>query len=246
MMPSIVRPLLLVALLVSPLFATATAVIDGPNEARVGDLVVLSGGNSKGDGFRWILPERIQAITCNDGLDLAFATGTPGTYQFILIAADKEASISYVAHDVVVSGSLPTEPGPDPPPKPEPDPDKPDDPTPPPEQFESLRKLSELAAKDLNDPATARSLAAAMRAADAKLDAMCDAGRCPGLVQAKEMMVLAIQESLARREGRSRQVNWLDGWRTIVSDAIKKINPPDVPTYQLCMRAAATGLEAAN
>lgn len=202
------------------------AVIDGPTTAAAGDLVVLSGGGSTGDGFRWITPTTVQSIACGDQLQLAFAVGRPGRYDFILIAADTTAAIDYATHTVTVSH--PTEPPP---------------PTGPPAEFEAIRVQSASLADRINDPETRSALAAAIFAVDAQIGSQCDSGTCPGLAVAQAQFVAAIESVLAGRQGSSRNANWLDGWRRPMDAAIKQINPADVPTYRLVMRANATGLK---
>lgn len=235
MRPFIESFLIVISLLCSLASGDVSAVINGPKEARVGDLVVLSGRDSVGDNVKWVQPQRIQTLLCGDGLDLAFATGTPGTYSFILIVADKEADIDYVQHTVVVRGGV-TDPDPDPNPDPDPDP------TPPPPSLDELRKISQEAAGRLNDSETSTGLAAAIRMAVDSLESRCDAGQCPGLDECKRVMVGAIEARLLLRKGASRSVDWLNGWRVPVNAKMKEINAADVPTYLTAMRAVALGL----
>lgn len=217
--------------------ADVKAVIDGPDESRPGDLIVLSAMQAQGDGIRWIAPDGVATLTCSER-ELATAIGTPGRYTFTLIVADTEARIDYATHTIVV-GKL--EPRPDPIPDDPVEPDPPDVPNP--GKFEQLRKLSAERSASLGDPETAAGLAAAIRATDAQMEQMCKSGQCPGLAAAKMMMVSAIEQRLAQRRGTSVAVNWLDGWRKPMDSALKQINAADVPTYRAAMRALATGLD---
>ena len=214
--------------------AQVQAVIAGPTEARVGDLVVLSGRESSGDNFKWVEPQKIQTLLCGDGKDLAFATGTPGSYQFMLIAADKLADIHYTQHTVIVRGTLPPTPEPEPIPEPQPE-------LPPPDMQE-LVKVSRDASARLNDPSTARAIATAIQQAATDMEAGCKTGTCPGIDAAKLLMVKAIESALVARTGNSRNVDWMNGWRVPVNAAVARLGLRDVPSYLTAMRAIAVGL----
>lgn len=238
-----IRCLILVVLLSATSLADVAAVIDGPKLASPGDLVVLDGSQSVGDGHRWVIPDGLQTLACgNVGPgQLAFASGKAGAYTFGLIVADKEASIDYVTHTVTIAGSLPT---PEPVPDPVPDqPEEPEQPGPTPVPgLEQLEKLSAERSAALADPETAKGLAEIIRNTDRAIEQMCAGGQCPGLSATKAMMVAAIEQRLAARRGASLQVNWLDGWRVPVNEAINRLNAADVPTYRAMMRAVAAGL----
>lgn len=224
----------LLCFLPSTLMAEAVATIKGPTEGRQGDLIVLDGAESVGDGFRWISPEGIQTLNCGNGGpgQLAFASGKAAKFTFTLIAADKEANIDFVTHTVTIGTPAPV-----------PDPNPPDDPTPVP-SLDALRDLAKERAMGLSDKETAKGLAQAILAVDAKAEELCSTGQCPGLAQLKAMMVAAIEQRLQQRKGSSLLVNWLDGWRKPVNDAIVKLNIVDVPTYRAAMRAVAVGLDS--
>lgn len=220
--------------------ADVKATIDGPTTGNAGDLIVLDGSKSIGDGWKWLLPDGLQTLSCgaNDTPgQVAFAVGKPGRYTFALILADKEAAIDYVSHTVTIGGTLPG-PTPDPPPE---EPEEPDQPTPVPE-LERLERLSTESAARLADAVTARGLAEAIMSVERQIEAMCASGQCPGLSAAKAMMVGAIERRLLARTGSSRDVNWIDGWRVPIDTRIKSLNPQDVPTYRAMMRAVAIGL----
>lgn len=236
----IMRNWLLFLLLLGPCdcvcMAQVQAVITGPTEARVGDLVVLSGRESGGDNFKWVEPQKIQTLLCGDGKDLAFATGTPGSYQFMLIAADKQADIHYTQHTVIVRGTLPPEPTPEPEPIPSPEP------TPPPANMQELVKISRDAAAKLNDAPTARAIATAIQQAATDIESGCKSGMCPGIDLAKSKMVKAIELALLARTGNSRNVDWMNGWRVPINAAVVRLGLNDVPSYVTAMRAIAVGL----
>lgn len=233
---------LVAVLCCSTSLADVNAVISGPTTASPGDLVVLDGGQSTGDGHRWIIPEGLQTLACGSAGpgQLAFASGKAGAYTFGLIVADKEASIDYVTHTVTIAGSLPQpDPTPDPEPDPQPEPDP--EPTPVPE-LEKIERLSQESASRLADDTTAKGLAEAILLVEREIDLMCSRGQCPGLSATKAMMVAAIEDRLGRRRGASLNANWLEGWRRPVNEAINRLNAADVPTYRAIMRAVAAGL----
>lgn len=235
------KSLLIWLALATVALADVKAIIDGPASGNAGDLVVLDGSKSQGDGWKWLLPDDLQTLSCgaNDTPgQVAFAVGKPGKYTFALIVADKQAAIDYVSHTVTIGGTLP---GPTPDPTPDPEPDPQPEPTPVPE-LERLERLSTESAARLADAVTARGLAEAIMSVERQIEAMCAAGQCPGLSAAKAMMVGAIERRLLARTGASRNVNWIDGWRVPIDTRIKSLNPQDVPTYRAMMRAVAAGL----
>lgn len=217
----------------STALAEVKAVIDGPKQSSPGDLIVLDGSKSVGDGHQWVIPEGIQTLACGNAGpgQLAFASGKAGTYTFGLIVADKEAAIDFVTHTVTISGTLPD---------PKPDPDDPI-PTPVPE-LEKLETLSMETAAKLADASTAKALSAAILAVDKQIEVMCSNGQCPGIDTARAMMVAGIENALNARPRTSLKVNWLDGWRKPMDSAIKSLNTKDVPAYRAAMRAVASGL----
>lgn len=226
--------MLIVLLLCSTALAQPKANIQGPGEALAGDLVVLSARESVGDGFRWVQPEGVQTLQCGDGMDLAFASGRPGVYTFMLIAADKEAAIDYARHSVVIRAQ-----GTEPAPPVEREPEKPTPPAPP---LQELVELSRNSSKALGDQPTATALAATIRATAGSIQSRCDAGTCPGLAEAKRLMVQSIEMTLLARSGNSRNVDWANGWRVPVNAKLQSINTTTVPAYLTAMRAVATGL----
>lgn len=209
------------------------AKITGPEQAKAGDLVVLSGADSDGDGFRWIAPEGLQTLTCGDAMQIAFASGSPGKYTFTLVAADTSANIEFATHTVEIVGSLPKPDDPGEPPKPAP---------PLPGDYQSVLDASNAGADSANDPPTAAALHAAIRDTATTLENLCETGRCPGLAECKRQMVAAIQNVLLMRQGASRSRDWRGLWRVPVNAAIDSLGLTTPPQYLAAMRAAAEGL----
>jgi hypothetical protein len=235
MRPFVEAFVITLSLLCSLASGQVNAVINGPTEARVGDLVVLSGRDSIGDNAKWVEPTKIQTLLCGDGKDLAFATGTPGTYLFTLIVADKAADIDYATHTVIVRGGPIVEP---PVPDPTPDPK----PTPAPPALEQLVAVSKAGADRVNDAPTRAALAQTIRSVCDSIDHECREGRCITVQAAKELMVTAIDLRLLGRTGASRDADWERGWRVPVNAQLKLTSAADTPTYVAAMRAVALGL----
>ena len=124
-------------------------------------------------------------------------------------------------------------------------PDDPD-PEPTPGEFAELVKLSQRLAERLKDADTAEALAAAIRSTADALDAQCERGQCPGAASVKSSMVAAIEQTLLMRRGPSQRVNWLDGWRRPINDALIAEQLTTVPRYVAAMRAVALGLASAR
>jgi hypothetical protein len=231
-----VKSLWLVALLACSSLA-AEVKISGPTTARTGDLVVINAKESTGKAFKWLMPPGLATLSCSE-LEFGFASGTPGVYTFTLIAADTESEgveqIAVATHTVNVGGVdlNPEEPEPEQPP--------PDVPTP--GLFEALRQLSKNSAAALNDRDTANGLAETIQIKANEIEAMCERGQCPTLDGARRMMVTAIENRLLARAGNSRNVNWADGWRSPVNNALLASNTQTVALYLAAMRAVAVGL----
>lgn len=116
------QTLALILLWPAVLFGQANAVIDGPDQVKPGDLVVLDGSESLADDREWILVNSDkQFLSFEHDQKLVFASGTPGEYVFILAVSlsDANGSAVSVAQHVVTVGK--PDPGPD-------DPDDPDEP----------------------------------------------------------------------------------------------------------------------
>jgi hypothetical protein len=231
----ITTPLTVLLLLIASVAFGLEAKITGPTQAKAGDLVVLSGADSEGDGFRWIAPEGLQTLTCGDAQQIAFASGTPGEYTFTLIAADTTAAIKFARHTVEIVGSLPTPPNP---------PDDPPKPAPPlPGDYQSVLEASAAGTAAVNDPPTAAAMARAISDTVTVLENLCETGRCPGLAECKRQMVQSIQDVLLQREGVSRSRDWKGLWRVPVNAAIESLELTTPTQYLAAMKAAAKGCQ---
>lgn len=224
------HPLLSLVILfsvITTLIAEPKAVITGPKEGKPGDLIVLSGVDSTGDGFQWIFPQNLQTLACSP-LEIGFATATPGSYTFMLIAADKTAAISYTSHTVVIGTHTPT-PGPVPDPGP--------GPSPIPDYLKNIELKSKQVTQQINDPTTAKAMADAIKGQCSHLDSLCSSGQCPTLQTAVDLMRSQI-ESVLRNRPRGSQAPW-NLWREEMNILVQ---PKTVPEYVTMMRAAATGM----
>jgi|LakMenEpi03Aug12_release.lakeMendotaPanAssembly.Ray.scaffolds.fasta_scaffold392343_2 hypothetical protein len=115
------RFLSVLLLLPSVCFAQAKAVVDGPTQAEPGDLVVINAEPSVGEGFRFVVDERLVGRSFVFGKQVIFATRTPGTYRVQVIVADRAANIDQASVAVKIGEELPPEPPKPPgPPKPPP------------------------------------------------------------------------------------------------------------------------------
>jgi hypothetical protein len=115
------RFLSVLLLLPSVCFAQAKAVVDGPTQAEPGDLVVINAEPSVGEGFRFVVDERLVGRSFVFGKQVIFATRSPGTYRVQVIVADRTANIDQASVAVKIGEELPPEPPKPPgPPKPPP------------------------------------------------------------------------------------------------------------------------------
>jgi hypothetical protein len=213
-------------------FAQTRAVISGQSEAVVGDLVVLSSGDSVGDNKVWIKDPAVEnrVIECNDSL--AFAVGTPGRYEFILAVADKEANIAYARHSVTIRAS-----GPTPPPV-----DDPVDPDPVPPNLTELSALSRSLIATLADPPTATALGTALTSLSRELKA----AQSLTIPQAKTRLGAVLYQVFLNRNGTSRDKNWVAGWQKPIDDAIAKLNPQTVSQFADVIAAIAPQASAVS
>jgi hypothetical protein len=183
----------------TPLPERPVASIEGPTSAITGDLVVLKGSDSVGKGSKWITPSGIQTLqcsTCDFVPSLAFATGTPGKYKFILVVSMND-DITYVDHEVEITTARAPEPPPTPPPT---SPEK------------GLAELSKQLSISRNDPATRSALASAIENQLSYIKQLCKESKCPTTDAAKSMVTKTIDSVLLARTGSSRNVPW-DQWR---------------------------------
>lgn len=217
------------------LLAQPVAKIVGPTQAPAGELVVLSSQGSTGDNLVWVRPETIQsALVGCTVLDtqVFFSTTKVGKYEFMLIAADKEAKISYVRHTVEIKagggGSPPTDP--------------PVDPQPPnPAKWAGLVDISKQSAERLNDPPTRARLKSSIAATIVGIQSRCEANQCPTLTEAKALVLTAIESVLLGRTGASTQIDWT-AWRKGNQNELDRLGLVDLNDYIGAVKAIASGL----
>lgn len=115
--------LAVIALCASSVMAQSPkAVITGPKEAAVGDMVVMDASESVGTSRLWlqaVAPMPKSFLPVDSGTRCVFATGTPGRYVFVLVVAGTGANGNALAematHTLDVGGPAPG-PNPTPPP----------------------------------------------------------------------------------------------------------------------------------
>ena len=113
----LIRTVAILAVLIpSVCLAEVKAVLTGPESSEPGDLVVLDGGESKGDNIKFLIDDNLIGKTFQFGRQVIFATRTPGNYRFQVIVADKEAQIDVAT--LVVKVGEPEPPKPPAPPQP--------------------------------------------------------------------------------------------------------------------------------
>lgn len=117
------------AIVAAVLFAAAAtaaaqpprAVITGPTQSRLGDLVILDASQSSGSSYAWALIGSDKTyLPVDGGLRVVFATGTAGEYTFALVAAGTNAN-GGAAVDVALWKIAVVDDRPKPPPDPKPD-----------------------------------------------------------------------------------------------------------------------------
>lgn len=221
------------------LLAQPEAKIIGPKQAPAGELVVLSSTGSTGDNLVWVRPDTIQTVQAGCTLldtQIFFSTTRPGKYEFWLIAADKEARISYARHTVEISGSIV-----------QPEPEQPTDPTPePPTQpnpakWLKLQEASKANADRINDATTRSRLKSSLAATILSIDSKCDSGQCPTVSDAKAQVLQSIEGVLLSRTGASARVDWTP-WRKGNQAELDRLGLADVKDYSAALKAMAAGL----
>jgi hypothetical protein len=220
----------------APLAAQPVAKIVGPTQSPPGELTALSSTGSSGDNLLWIKPEGLTVMQAGCEMmdqQLFFATTKEGVYEFILIVADKSASISYAKHSVTVGKPLVVPPPGDGPPPP------PVDPGPTPGKWGGLVGVSKAGADKVNDPVTRKSLKDGIDSRIAFLKSMCDAGKCPGLSQAQSEVTAAIDSVLLMRQNRFSA--W-DEWRRGNNAHLKEKTVTNMPDYLEAIKAISAGL----
>lgn len=177
------------------------AVIEAPDKVSIGDLVILDGSKSTGDNHLWVVDPRVTGRFLELDDRIVFAIGTPGTYSFQLIVADKEANISQTKKNITVGGTVP-------PPPIDPGPNPPTDP-PPPVTDQSVFKATKAATDYMNDSVTAKELHNAISALS---------------VKTPETVQVATGEVFFKRKDQSK--NWLTNWRVPINMAIERSGLP--------------------
>lgn len=220
------------------------AVISGPATAPSGELVVLSSSRSVGVSYVWIIPEdKAKVADGCGGVDsqVFFATSIPGTYQFILVVSDKDAKLTYAIHHVTIPGAGgvpdPNPIDPVPPPPVDPGPGEPDY-----GRYENLFKTSQLNSRQLEDQDTRGALHLAL---NEFLEKTRPKLGTPGVTipALQTAFTLAIEDVLLMRKGKSRDVEWEQGWRVPNSQWIAQENPTTPESYFQAMIAVTAGLK---
>jgi hypothetical protein len=112
------KNLLVTAVILACVFTTsafgadAKALIHGPKDAGLGNLVVLDASGSTGRQFKWkLLNSQLTYFEAEGGRKLIFASGEKGTYHFALVVADVDAndsvSVDIAIHVLVIGGDGP-------------------------------------------------------------------------------------------------------------------------------------------
>lgn len=222
----------------------AKAQIDGPSESKAGNMVVLNTVASQADETRWIIPDELEGRYIQIGTQLAFSVREAGKFRFYLIAVSHEPDetdgtgrilIDVDDHTVTITDGFgecpPVDPGePDQPDDPG-QPDDPSDPAPP-GDFTELRQFSRDAAKQLNDPTTARRLVAAIKSVS--VGNLADMQKAAGR---------AIEDAFLQRRGDSEDVPWDIVWRIPANALIAGMDVTTGEQYKQALAALAAGLE---
>lgn len=150
-------------------FGGAKAVISGPKEAKVGDLVILDATRSEGLAYEWVLANSDKTyLPVENGTKLVFSSGDSGEYIFVLVVGgednNKKMVVSTTQHKVMILGKAPCPPTPD-----NPVPPKPDDTIVVPDgEFKIAQKVFDWA-KATNDKDTALKISGVFEAISAQI-----------------------------------------------------------------------------
>lgn len=217
-------------------YCQPVAKIVGPSVAPPGELVVLSSTGSVGDNLVWVRPDSLQTVQAGCTLldtQVFFATTKVGKYEFLLLAADKEARIAYAKHvvEIKAGGSTPVDP--------KPEPEQP--PTPNPAKWSKLVDVSKAGADAIKDEPTRAKLKAALAAVILIVDAKCKEGVCPTVAEAKQMVLKAIESVLITRQGASALIDWTM-WRRGNQAELDRLGLTDLQDYVSAVKAIASGL----
>jgi hypothetical protein len=213
------RSLLFLALLASQACGQITAVIEGPSIVQPGELAVLNSSKSVGDNHKWITPDSLSVAQSGcDAINsqVFFATPRPGKYTFILIVADKSASIEFARHEVEVKDVA------------APQPPVNDD-----GEFALLKSMSKANSLRLNDEVTRKALHTALKKITLPST----------LPEAQAQFIKAIEDVLLDRQRPQRNAEWSAAWRQPNNEFIKRANITDVKTYFKAVTAIIQGLE---
>ena len=230
-MKNYLKSLVVLLLLCNSVFAEAKAVISGPSEVLVNNLFFLSTEGTVGDNTQWILPDMSQSQEAICGTTKFLVINRAGKYEFILVAADKNANISYTKHVVTVKTASGESPIPDPIPDPVPD---------LPVGFDSLKEVSKAGALKVSDPTTAVMLANAIDTAVTSISSD------TSMSVATASMGKTIESCLLARAGVSRDKDWLNFWRKPVNEEMVKLSQngkiATTSQYLQAMKAISSGL----
>lgn len=232
--------LILVLLASCPLVAQPVAKILGPSRVPPGELTALTSAGSVGGNLTWITPPGLTTILAGCELmdsQIFFATSKAGSYEFLLVVADKNADIAYARHTVVVGPTA--EPIPDPGPGPQPDPGPGPEPGPTPGKWAGLVDVSRQGADSAADAATRAQLKTVITAKLADIALRCGQSQCPTLQQAQREVESAIESVLLYRADRfSKWKTWrLGNGNFIAAKGLK-----DLDDYLAAVKAFTAGL----
>lgn len=217
-----------------------TAVLEGPDTALAGDLVIVSWGKSTGDAFSLITPESLDGKLLINTTDkqLGFSTRVAADYTFMMIAVNSNLDIVHKSKTIRITSGIPppvvppiTPPGPITPPI-----------TPPPVSgWDDIKQVSAAGAQAINDPTTARKLAESIT------DIVPVLAAAPNMTEAAKISSFEVERVLMLRTGDSLKKNWREQWRIPINNKLNEatranrlLAPSD---FAAAMQAAANGLQ---
>lgn len=217
-----------------------TAVIVAPQRANPGDLVVLDATQSRdADGFAWVLADSDKTLLeVEQGRKAVFASGTPGRYTFVLVAASAEKDgkpLVAVARHVLTIG--------DPQPGPDPQPPTPPEPEPLPVGKYGLARLARDRAGEVDQPATQRRASAAALAGSFESIAGAIAA---GALRAPTEILAATRAGNVSALGAARPhwEPWAEALRVKLNELADDGQLVQPEEYTIAWREIATGLRA--
>jgi hypothetical protein len=221
------------------------AKITGPENAFIGDLIVLSAADSQNAvGFTWVLLDSDKPfMPVEFDRKIVFSSGSPGKYNFIVVAANADSNgrpkVNVARHVVSIGyGPGPIPPAPQPPvpppgPGPQPPAPNPDNPTPPPapvvpDGMFGLTKISYLAAKTIDQEGQSQIFAVskAHRTAARKAAALSDSRV---ILKGRKVLVqeaLGITDDSTDEEIKKIDKSWLQ-YKATISAALEKLDLQD-------------------